>query len=442
MPITHGKAVGGMRKLRVLVLAESANPEWTSVPLVGWNLANALSKVANVHVVTQIRNRDAFLRKGWIEGQDFTAIDNEKVVAPLHRIATRIRGGDNQGWTTVMAVMAFAYYSFEWQVWRRFRQQLIAHDFDLVHRVTPVSPTIQSLIASRLARIGVPFVVGPLNGGVPWPKGFRHRQHAEREFLSNIRRLYQLMPAYRSMRRSSSAIICGSTFTQDEIPDWARQKSVFIPENGVDGELFCLSRSSSTSSVLQGAFVGRLVPYKGADLLIRAAEPFLKDGVLKLHIIGDGPQGEALRQMVNSLGLEQSVLFHGWVPHSKIQERLIACDFLGFPSIREFGGGVVVEAMAVGVTPIVADYGGPADLVNDETGIRVPFGDEESLVRGFRSAIANAIQNPQLLNRLGSAARARVLRTLTWEAKAQQMLRIYHSVMSSDGDLPALGFPR
>jgi glycosyltransferase involved in cell wall biosynthesis len=427
------------RRVRVLILAEAANPEWTSVPLIGWSLTSALSRVADVHLVTQVRNKAAVLRKGWIEGEAFTAIDNEGIVEPMHSMASRLRGGHNQAWTTVMAFTAFAYYSFELQVWKRFRRQLIAGEFDVVHRITPLSPTTQSLLAAKLARHNVPFVLGPLNGGVPWPKGFRHRQHAEKEFLSYIRPLYRLMPAYRSTRKNSAAIISGSRFTQSELPDWVRKKSIFIPENGVDADLFSNPRKGNSSLPLHAAFVGRLVPYKGADILIEAAKPFLAAGSLKLNIIGDGPQKPLLQERVEALGLQESVIFHGWVPHADIQAKLRSCDFLGLPSIREFGGGVVVEAMALGVTPIVADYGGPADLVDDNTGIRVKFSDEESLIKGFRSAIETIIRKPQLLNELGSAARAHALRSLTWEAKAQQMLRIYDAVRSGTRDLRALG---
>jgi glycosyltransferase involved in cell wall biosynthesis len=427
-------------KHRVLLIAEAANPEWTSVPLIGWSLSRALAEVTNAHILTHVRNRDAFERAGLIEGHDFTSIDNEIFASPLFKLSKRLSGGAGTGWTTITAFSSLAYYSFEQEIWRRFGERICAHEFDLVHRITPLSPTNQSLIAKRLAKHNVPFVIGPLNGGVPWPKAFVDRQHAEREWLSHVRWLYKLMPYYRSTLRYSAALIAGSKYTYGQFPHWAKEKCVYIPENGVDLERFKNPRARSVCLPLKGAFVGRLVPYKGADMLLEAAAQFLKEGQLELHIIGDGPQRVLLETMVEQLEVQSRVHFHGWVSHIKVQETLRVCDFLALPSIREFGGGVVIESMALGVTPIVADYAGPSELVDDKTGIRVGFHDKQSLIEGMRDAFNLVIHSPQILDTLGAAGREKVLEKLTWEAKARQIIAVYDAVLSGTKNLNLLDY--
>jgi glycosyltransferase involved in cell wall biosynthesis len=425
---------------RVLLIAEAANPEWASVPLVGWKLFRALAENVDAHLVTQIRNRDAIIRTGMIEGRDFTAINNERVASSLYAMSSRLRGGKGKGWTTSTAFSSLAYYSFERQLWRQFRGRITAQEFDLVHRITPLSPTSQSIIARRLAKLGVPFVIGPLNGGVPWPKNFMDRQHAERDWLSHVRWLYKLMPAYRSTRQYSAAIIAGSRYTYEEMPSWAKDKCVYIPENGVDPVRHYFPRDHLGNRALRGAFVGRLVPYKGADILLEAVTEFLRKGQLELHIIGDGPQRLLLESMVDQLGVQSRVYFHGWIPHAEVQRRLSTCDFMALPSVREFGGGVVVESMALGVTPIVADYAGPSELVDKTTGFLVPFNDKESLVEGMRLAIANVVRSPEILDKLGAAARRKVAEKLTWEAKADQIIAIYDAVLAGRKNLSTLGY--
>ena len=60
-----------------MVVAEAANPEWASVPLVGWSHARALAEVADVHLVTQVRNREAILRAENLHADEATVFEVE-----------------------------------------------------------------------------------------------------------------------------------------------------------------------------------------------------------------------------------------------------------------------------------------------------------------------------------------------------------------------------
>lgn len=418
------------RKYKVLLLAEAANPEWTSVPLIGWSQAQALRRITDAHIVTHIRNRDAFRRAGLAENSDFTAIDNEYVARRLYKLSSILRGGTGVGWTTVQALSSIAYYAFERETWQRFGGRLRQGEFDLVHRITPLTPTSQSPLAKHLFKAGIPFVVGPLNGGAPWPKGFLARQHAEKEWLSHIRQAYTLMPYYRATRRYSAALLVGSRHSLEQMPDWAKSKCVYLPENGIDRKRFSRVRNRKAQCPLRAVFVGRLVPYKGADILLAAAAGGLADGRLTVDIVGDGPQRTQLEAMVDVKGLHERVRFHGWVAHQDVQDIVADCDFLALPSVREFGGGVVLEAMALGVAPVVADYAGPSELVDNSTGIRVPFHDQPSLVDGFKAVIDNLIDAPEQLDALGAAARAKALADFTWEAKAEKIVALYDTLIA------------
>lgn len=414
---------------RVLAIAEAANPEWVSVPLVGWSQATALRAVADVHIVTQIRNRAAFLRAGMVEGQDFTAIDSEAVAAPLHRLSGLLRMGSGKGWTMATAIAALSYPYFERQLWKQFKDRLRAGEFDLVHRITPLSPTVQSPIAAKCRAAGVPFILGPLNGGVPWPPGFDAERRREREWLSYVRGAYKLLPWRGSTLAAASAILCGSRHTQGEIPARHAEKTVWLPENAIDPDRFNLVAKQALDLPLRGCFIGRLVPYKGPDMLLEAAAPLLRDGRLVLDIIGDGPMRAGLAAQAAELGVTTAVTFHGNLPHGEVQSVAARANLLTFPSIREFGGGVVLEAMALGVVPLVVDYAGPGELVDDTVGFKVPIGGRAQIVDGLRTRLEQIAANPAPLPALAAAARTRVQQDYTWDAKARRVAQVYDRVL-------------
>ena len=280
--------------VRVLLIAEAANPEWASVPLVGYSACEALRRVVDAHVVTQVRNRDALVRAGWVEGKDFTAIDSEVVAKPLYELGEAIRRVTGLGWTVTTAFGGLAYYGFEHLVWREFGDRIAAREFDVVHRVTPLSPTTPSVIGTRCAKVGVPFVWGPINGGVPWPSEFRDAQHKEGELLSYVRDAYKLLPGYAGTRSAAKAILVGSKATLADVEPRYRDRCIYLPENAIDPSRFSESVSGPVRKPLRVAWIGRMVPYKGADMLLEAAAGLAREGKVVLDLIGDGPERPAL----------------------------------------------------------------------------------------------------------------------------------------------------
>ncbi|MEL6104294.1 MAG: glycosyltransferase family 4 protein [Pseudomonadota bacterium] len=417
------------RPVRPLVIAEMANPEWVSVPLEGWSLSQALRETGGAHVVTQVRNREAFLRAGMREGDDFTAIDTEAVTRPIWRAGQALRMGKGKGWTTVMLANAVSYPFFERQVWQTFSGALKAGEYDLVHRVTPLSPTISSPIASRCAKAGIPFVMGPMNGGLPWPRHFDAERRREREFLSYVRGAYKILPGRNRTLHAANAIIAGSQHTLSEIPQKHREKCVYIPENGVDLSKFSPRAPRTPDGPLRGVFIGRLVPYKCPDVLIEAAAPLLSDGKMTLDFCGDGPMMESLRSQADALGVTKQITFHGHVPHAALQDILAEADLFTFPSIREFGGAVVIEAMALGIVPLIVDYGGPGEHVTPETGFTVPMGSRQEIMSAFRSRLERIIADPGQLAAMAQAGRARVEDRYDWTRKALQVREVYDWVL-------------
>jgi glycosyltransferase involved in cell wall biosynthesis len=391
-------------------------------------------------MVTQCRNNGAITKAGWVEGRDFTGIDTESTAAPLYAFNEWLRKVTGLGWTLTTAMGSVMYYHFEYEIVRKFGADIDAKKYDVVHRVTPLSPTTPSpFLASRCAKAGVPFIWGPVNGGIPWPKEFTAVQRAEGEWLSSVRDAYKLMPGWSAARKHSAALIAGSISAYEQFSGFS-DRTVYIPENAIDPSRFNKVAAPYAGGPIKVCFIGRLVPYKGADMLLEAATPLLRAGKIEIDVIGDGPEMPRLRAMVAENQLEKTVRLDGWVKHEQLNERLASCHVLGFPSVREFGGGVALEAMALGIVPIVVEYGGLAELVTPQSGYLIPIGTRESIVQRLRTTLQQIVEQPSQLTALSEQAKLRVNKYFTWDAKARQTAQVYDWVLGKR-DKPDFGMP-
>jgi glycosyltransferase involved in cell wall biosynthesis len=171
-------------------------------------------------------------------------------------------------------------------------------------------------------------------------------------------------------------------------------------------------------------FVGRLVPYKACDLALRAAAPILQGDLARFTVVGDGPERKRLEQLTRLLGIEKAVSFCGMLSHSETLQRLRTADVLVFPSIREFGGGVIFEALAVGAVPVVVDFGGPGDIVHPGVGYKVSLTNESDVVSQMRKVLGDLARDPGLLERLRQQGMFYARDSLSWDGKARIVTQI------------------
>ncbi|WP_395741445.1 glycosyltransferase family 4 protein [Prosthecobacter sp.] len=429
------------RRIRPLIIAEAANPTLTSAALVGWSCAKAIASQTDAHIVTEWRNREDFLRAGMVEGRDFTAINNRRLQHLSWSLATKLSRKGSFSWSLYAALSNLVYPFFERKLWHAFKSRLRDGEFDLVHRLLPLSPTTTSWIAPRLKTIGVPFVLGPLNGGVPWPKGFEDLRKQERDGAGRLRALCRFSSGLKRTREASNAIIAASRTTLNEIPVNLRERCVFIPENAVDLKKFPLTPKTDTSNTLRLSFVGRLVALKGVDMLIAAAAPLIRSGEVQLDIIGEGPERGRLEALLQKENITTGVRMEGWVPHAQLGARLRESDLFVFPSIREFGGGVVLEAMALGIPSVVLDHGGPPELVPPGTGYVLPMTTREDIVTRLRVLLTELKDDPEQVRSVGELAQAHVRKFYSWEAKAVQIHEVYRWVLGLRASKPDWGTP-
>ncbi len=418
-----------MTRRRILILAEQCNPNWPSLPIVGYKYARALARVADVTVVTHVRNHENIEAAGDL-GAPVHYIDTEWLAAPMHKIATWLRGGDEVAWSTNMIMSYPPYVAFENQAWSAMKGKVAAGEFDIIHRVTPMSPTMPSPIAGKG---GIPFVLGPLNGNLDWPAAFSGEQKREKERARSLRDLYKFMPYARRTQRKADCVLASFAHTIKDLDRVSPHKIISVPEVGFDPDLFHANRAKapfSGSGPFEFLFAGRLVPYKVPEAAVRA---FASSDMMRQHkmtIIGDGPELPRLQSIVAEHDAQDRVIFEGRKTQTEVAEAMRRADAFVFPSIRELGAGVVVEAMACGTLLMVTDYGAPGALVGNQRGVSLNLSDMHGLVASNKKAMEACISDPHAHAALAAAGCEYAHQNFTWDAKAKFTAEVYEAVLT------------
>ena len=145
-----------------------------------------------------------------------------------------------------------------------------------------------------------------------------------------------------------------------------------------------------------------------------------------LELVGKGPDREKLEKLAAELGVADKVHFRGFVPNNELPQEFAKYDVACYMSNSESFGVSALEAMACECPVVASDADGFTEVIEDGvSGIIVPRRNPEAAA----AAMQKFIDNPQLKEQMGIAARERVCKLYEWDSNVEQMVKIYKDLV-------------
>lgn len=424
------------RRLKVLVSAYACEPGQGSEPGVGWRLALELAQRHDVWVLTRANNQPVI----------------EAALAGRARPTPQFLYYDLPRWASwwKSGGRGVQVYYYLWQLGSRAvaarAHRRIA--FDVVHHLTfgrYWSP-------SGVARLGPPFVWGPLGGGETTPMPFRPglgpRGGRYEALRDGARAVGERDPLVRRTAAAATITIASTRDTAERLRSIGCRDVRLLLQMGVDpAEADALREAPAATPAGNGtpghgdagvrtptdaerdtsigfATLGRLIPWKGVHLAVEAFARADAPGST-LTVIGDGPQLPDLRTLAARLGVADRVAFLGNLPRQEALRRLRGADVLVHPSLHDQAPAAIFEALALGKPVVALDIGGPGQQVGREVGFVVPARDPEQAVTDMAQAMTRLARDAELRNALAARAPGYVVERFAWSRKAEQLSALY-----------------
>ena len=402
-----------MTTARVLIVAENASTRLGGEAILPWHYFRLLrERGVDAHLIVHARMRDELLETFAADRDRLHFIEDhglQKLFYRMGRVLPRRLDEATLGLANQMIT----------QLGQRAVVRRLRVPGMVVHQPIPVSPRFPSLLAVD----DVPLVVGPLNGGMEYPRAFRGAESLlSRAAIALGRTFSDVTNRLLAGKRKAAVVLVANQRTREALPGGLRGRVVELPENGVDTAQWRASAGVDEPGAARFVFVGRLVEWKALDVAIEALRE-VPEAIL--DVIGEGEMRGAWERLAQDLGVAERVRFLGWRTQSECAVHLLAAAALVLPSIYECGGAVVLEAMAMSRPVIATDWGGPADYLDASCGILIEPVSREALVEGFAAGMRRLLASAELRVRMGMAGRERLLREFDWARKIDAMLAIY-----------------
>lgn len=379
----------------------------------GWNMILQISKFGEVFVLTDISNREIIeeeLSEKKAPGIKFYYVKLPKLLFFTKKI--------------------IQIYAYIWQVKAYFLAKRLHKEkgFDFFHHLTYANDWMASYIGAFLP---VKYIRGPGGGAHRVPKKFLKEFSAREKFLDLLRSAGQWIfrhdPVFIIGQNKAKAILVCNNESFTALPEKWRKKAYLFPVNGISSEDLQLSRNlerkNNRFSVITA---GKLLKIKGFDIAIKAFAIFAKGKAdAELTIVGDGPEFESLTNLARKLNLNEKARFEKWMERNDLLRQMAKADVFFFPGLRDGGGAVVVEAMAMGKPVVCFDISGPGFHIDEACGIKIKPVSPQQSAQDFAKALGKLYENSSLRDELGKNARKKTEDNYSWDKLGARLEKIY-----------------
>ena len=402
------------QRLKILLCCYACDPGYGSEPGMGWNFAKNIARYHDVHILVEEKFR--------VNLEKHTKSHPKEVSHMTFHFIKRKR------YKTLRKIWPPSYYWF-YREWHRKAYQYALdlnkkEDFDLVHQIT--------LSGYRepgyLWKLGKPYIWGPLGGftDTPWclmgSLGWQGCLHFTiRNILNAIQKRWGRRP--HAAAAHCHTILTSTTKAVREIKAFWKRDAILMNEVGLETHHTAYTPAEHTEGTpLRLCWAGEHIPRKALDILLQAL-PQCKEKV-ELHVLSKGPRSQAWKALTHKLGLDDRVIFHGFVPREEAFRIMGTSHVFCITSVREDTSTVVFEAFRYGLPIIAMDHCGFSTVIDETSGIKIPICSKNQVIADYARHIDYLATHELERQRLSTGALERC-KMFTWEAKMEIINKVY-----------------
>jgi len=329
----------------------------------------------------------------------------------------------------------FKKLKFYFDLYRYIKNRISMDKVDIIHHVLPFGYKATFNFAYRLARkYNKPFVIGPLQSpllffGHDAYEGISFAKKAILQDIDILRRIASpfLFVLFKKTIENATLLVVTTLFTKKLYEPYAKESRITVIPFGIDTNIIKVKNYSNSGEKVSIVYSGALIYRKGVHYLLIAFSKIIKQHPnVELHIYGDGPQKQYLKQLASYLGISNKVFFHGLLPRQKLLNEYSKHDIYVHPSLSESFGVAVLEAMAAGLPVVAFNIPNLNEIVtHNKVGLLAVPHD----INDLANKISILIENEELRKKFGQNARKKVLETYDWNVISQRYITIYRNII-------------